>query len=128
MRRPEQQLHLAVARYLDLMLRPQVQDSPVFWTAIDHASGVKNGRLAGALRKARGVKAGLPDIMIFGEPLAATPNFTPVAAIELKAGKGTQSPAQKQVQAAMEAVGIHYAICRSIEDVGQVLVKLGLAF
>ncbi len=111
-----------MAQYLNVMLR---EPEKAFWTSLDHAGGSRHTMLAGALRKARGVKAGLPDIMIFtGE----RDRVLGVAAIELKAAKGTQSSAQKTVQKAMEAQGIYYAICRSIEDVGQVLVKLGLAF
>jgi len=128
MRRPEQNLHLAVAQYLNLMLRPPAK---AFWTSLDHAGGSKHTRLAGALRKARGVKAGLPDILIFSgdgrHPLDCI-RTVQVAAIELKAAKGVQSPAQKLVAKQLEALGIHYAICRSLEDVGEVLVKLGLAF
>jgi hypothetical protein len=53
---PEHDFQKQVAQYLNFAL-PQ----DAWWTSIDHAGG---GRLAGALRKVRGVKSGLADVWV----------------------------------------------------------------
>ncbi len=115
MKRPEQTLHVAVARYLTVALRP-----PTFWTSIDHASGMKAGRLAGALRKARGVKAGLPDILVM-HPISTLhgPFSTKVLGIELKAKGNYASPEQKRVANDFGNLGATYRIAWSVEDVAK---------
>jgi hypothetical protein len=117
MRRPEQQLQIQVANYLTLALRP-----PTFWTAIDHASGVKNGRLAGALRKARGVRPGLPDILIFEK----CDMWTCVIGIELKAAKGKQSAEQWKIEKAFMDCKADYFLCNSLESVVDALQLCGI--
>ncbi len=109
MKHPEHALHVAVAQYLGWVLRP-----PIFWTSIDHGAG-RMTAISAALRKARGVKPGLPDILI----LAPGPN---VLGIELKAqGGGYQSPAQREVEAAFKDCKAWYVLCRSVEEVGKAL-------
>ncbi len=117
MKRPEQALQIQVANYLRVALRP-----PTFWTAIDHASGVKNGRLAGALRKARGVKPGLPDILIM-HPAIGSPV---VVGIELKAKKGTWGKEQHAVGRQFEGCKAWYELARSIDDVEAILRGAGI--
>lgn len=48
------------------------------------------------------------------------------AFLEMKAGKGRQSPDQKAFQAAMIREGARYAICRSVEDVLTMLEAWGV--
>ncbi len=112
MKRPEQQLQIQVANYLRVALRP-----PTFWTAIDHGVG-KLGRAEAGLRRARGVKAGLPDLMIIYPWQNCTPR---IVGIELKAANGTQSLAQKGVEFAWTQARAGYAVCRSVEEVDRVL-------
>ena len=117
MRRPEQALQIQVASFLRVALKP-----PVWWTSIDHGVG-KLGRAEAGLRKARGVKSGLPDLLVLADgPDGYMGVRTPlVVAIELKAGDGKQSVEQVTVQKAFEDVGAFYHVCRSLEEVIAVL-------
>lgn len=104
-RNPEQQLHIGVADYLRLALRP-----PTIWTTIGHGGG---GRVRGAFLKAMGVQPGWPDILV----IDVLRHDTRVFGIELKGPDGVSSPAQKQVAKAFAGVGAFYEICRSVEEV-----------
>lgn len=116
MRRPEQALQIAVAGFLRHALRP-----PTFWSSIDHGAGKMTPASAG-LRKARGVKPGLPDILIMH------PFFdgTLVVGVELKAGRGTPSVHQGAVWAAFNECRALYYIARSIEEVEAKLRECGI--
>ena len=114
MKRPEQTLHIQVANYLRVALRP-----PTFWTSIEHAT--KLGPVAAAMRKKRGVKAGLPDVLIMHPDVD-----TVVVGIELKAAKGTQSPAQFAMQSDFDKAGAAYFICWDVEGVASVLKSCGI--
>lgn len=105
----EHALQAAVAEYLDWVLRP-----PIWWTAIDHAGKLPPRQAA--MRKKRGVKRGLPDILI----IAPGPN---VLGIELKRpGKGgSQSPEQLEVETGFHGCKAWYVLCRSVEEVGKAL-------
>lgn len=113
---PEQQLQIQVARYLDLALRP-----PTIWTAFPAGGG---GKVRGALLKAMGLKAGWPDVIVmhrFRDTL--WPVFL---GMELKVGKGRQSPAQKDIAESFKAIGALYKVCRSLDDVEWALMDAGL--
>ncbi len=106
MRRPEQTLHVAVARYLTVALRP-----PVWWSSIEHAS--KLGKVAAGMRRARGVKPGIPDVVI----LWPESGRTRMLGIELKSPTGSQSPVQKDVETAWAACHVPVVVCRSLQEV-----------
>lgn len=106
----EQQLHRAVAEYLDMVLPPYSA-----WTTIGHGGG---GKIRGAQLKAMGVKPGWPDIHI----LAGTAYY-----IELKTPKGRVSDKQKAVMDAIWNAGGEWAVCRSVDDVADTLKGWGLA-
>lgn len=74
-------------------------------------------RASAGLRKARGVKAGLPDILLIYPSRYGT---CPIG-IELKAAKGKQSEAQISVQQYWEMAGGLYFVCDSMEAVMDVL-------
>ena len=116
MRRPEQALQIAVAGYLALALKP-----PSFWSSIDHGAGKMTPASAG-LRKARGVKPGLPDVLvmhpIFGHTL--------VIGVELKATVGRLSPSQHAVGAAFLGCNSHYFVARSVDEVEGFLRGVGI--
>jgi hypothetical protein len=101
----EAQLHRSVAAYLRLALR-----APTIWTTIGHGGG---GRVRGGILKGRGVQPGWPDILVVHAGRAY--------GIELKAKKGSQSPEQKMMQAAFNAAGMGYCVCRSVEEVEEQL-------
>jgi hypothetical protein len=116
-RRPEQTLQIQVANYLRVALRP-----PTFWTAIDHGAGKMTPASAG-LRRARGVRPGLPDILIM-HPSGWNTSIRPMAdviGIELKASKGRMSDAQLVVQAAWRKCGCEYEECKSLGELVSLL-------
>ncbi len=108
-RRPEQTLQIQVANYLRVALRP-----PVWWSSIDHGVG-KLGKAEAGLRKARGVKAGLPDIVII------SPNPRVTLGIELKAPKGKQSTAQIKLESAWTDAGAEYWLADNLLSVQGIL-------
>lgn len=117
MKRPEQALHIQVAGFLAVALR-----NPTYWTSIDHGAGRMTRAVAG-LRKARGVKPGIPDIFV----LHPTGYYTTlVLGIELKASKGVLSPSQKETYAAFLACNAKYVVCRSVEEVEAFLRARGV--
>lgn len=110
MNRPEQSLHRAVAQYLEVALDPRIP-----WTTIGHGGG---GKVRGAILKSMGVKPGWPDIMIFLGPQTIF--------LELKSPKGATSAHQKMLHMHLRARGAFVAICRSVEEVEDVLCDRGL--
>ena len=122
MKRPEQILHMAVARYLDLALRP-----PTFFTTFPAGGG---GKLRGAMLKKMGLKPGVADLVVYHPGIArfspGLGRFTQVIFIELKAAKGKMSPEQKDFAAACEAFGATYLLCRSVDDVEIMLGACGI--
>lgn len=73
-----------------------------------HLSG-RAAMMATVRKKSNGMLVGFPDIICLFKGRAF--------GIEVKAGIGRQTPAQKVVQASFEANDIPYAVVRSIEDV-----------
>lgn len=65
----------------------------------------------GAKRKAMGVRAGFPDLI-----LEVPSRYYHALAIELKSRKGRQSDGQRRWQKAFEGVGGKYAVARSLEE------------
>ena len=120
MKRPEQVLHMQVARFLKLALR-----EPVFWTTFPAGGG---GKTRGAFLKAMGLQAGMPDILIFqpGTTLNNGVSFTRLIGLELKAGKGRQSESQKEMAERFEAVGGVYLIARTLDEVEILLRAAGV--
>ena len=120
MKRPEQALHMQVARYLRVALRP-----PVLWTTFPAGGG---GKTRGAFLKAMGLQAGWPDIQIL-TPGPVSNNgvpFTRLIGLELKTSKGKQSEAQKAMALKFEAVGGVYLIARSLDEVEILLRAAGV--
>ena len=114
---PEQRewtLQRAIAVYLSKALPPDV-----YWTAIDIGSA--GGARAGQLRKARGVRPGIADMMIAwrGVSLAVT------LWVEIKAGSSL-SEAQKLFRDQVTNAGHRWALARSIEDVEAACVEAGI--
>lgn len=109
--RPEENLHVSVARFLDVALMP-----PATWTTFPSGGG---GRVRGARLKRMGLKAGWPDILIVA-PGAQHFNVK-LLGIELKTERGRASKEQKDVRASFAMCGALHTFCRSIDDVEQVL-------
>jgi hypothetical protein len=111
----EHALQVAVAHMLQVVLDPE----RTWFSAIDHGAGKLSKRSAGMM-KARGVKRGLPDIIIL------TDNIVPLG-IELKTDKGKLTPEQREVGNAwikLHAGVVHVA--RSLEEVQEILEFCGV--
>lgn len=105
----EQQIHVAIAQFLDVAL-----PTGAWHTALDSSS--KSSVVAGARLKARGGKAGTPDHLILWDG--------GVVFLEVKTPKGRASPEQLSVREAIEANKCHWALVRSVEDVEASLRRL----
>jgi hypothetical protein len=117
--RPEDALHIQVAKYLRYAIAHEGKCSlhgAIWWSYESRNAGketvTKNGRkinLEGIGRKARGCIAGLPDIsVLFRGGLHG---------IELKADKGTLSEAQRTLHPEMRKAGGKVVVARSLDDV-----------
>ena len=104
----EHALQVAVAHMLTVVLDPAL----TYWTALDHGAGWMTPASAG-LRRARGVKRGLPDIIILFK--------SGLLGIELKSNKGRLSPEQFETGEAWSALGHDVVVARSLEDVQEIL-------
>ena len=94
--RPEDRLQSRCRMFLDACLLP-----PCWWSSIAHER--KQTPRQGQMQKARGVKAGVPDVLIFDPP-----PLVPAArgaAIELKSSTGTTSAEQDVWLARLAAAG-----------------------
>ena len=89
---------------------------PCWWSSIGHER--KQTLASGAAQKARGIRRGLPDIMIWA------PGY--FLGVELKAGKNTTTDAQDGFAQAMSRLGHGYAVVRSVEALGEALVDHGI--
>ena len=98
MARREWQEQKRLARLLQEWLDPAC----TFWTATDP---VASSALSGAIRKQRGVKPGVPDVLVWyrGKSIA----------IELKSRRGQCSRSQRAVREAMLRAGAQWWVCRS---------------
>ena len=107
---PEAAFQRRVAFYLSFAL-PQ----DAFWSAIGHGGG---GKIRGAQLLLMGVKPGVPDIIILWCGI--------FVGLELKAAKGTTSPAQDRAASKIEMAGGQYYVCRTIDDVIDALRLSGI--
>ena len=89
----------------------------LIWYAVPNG-GLRNKRVAADLKR-QGVKAGVPD-------LAFVLPGGRAAFIELKVGKNDTSDAQESFMLDAEGVGAVCEVCRSVEDVRDVLVMWGV--
>ncbi len=99
---PEDDLHMAVAQFLDLAL-----PEDACWTTVEH--GGKRGKAEAARLKAKGLRAGWPDILIIYRGRSIT--------IELKAPAGVLSPKQKALHTRLTLAGALVYTARCIEEV-----------
>jgi hypothetical protein len=101
MKRPEQEIQKAVVQHLN-----RRAESGVFFFHVPN--GGKKSPQVGAIYKALGVVAGVPDIIILkGGRLYA---------LELKAPGGRLSPSQRLVGARMEECGAEISVAHSIDE------------
>ena len=97
---------------------------PQYAILLTHVANEGNGnRVTGAIHKAEGTVAGVPDLLLF---MHGRQNYRehgilmskPASAlgIEMKTDKGRQSQRQKDFQKMFEAAGYMYAVVRSLDD------------
>ena len=112
-RREEWREQVKLARLLDKWLEPAC----TFWTATDPiAPSVSSG----AMRKKRGVKPGVPDVLVWYPGGSIT--------IELKSRRGQCSQSQRAVREALLRAGAQWWVCRSANAAMWALYKSGVPF
>lgn len=104
----EVRLHIVILQYLQAVLPPIAAE-----TLIHIRNEGKRTREAQRLAKAMGLRAGTEDLAFIWHGR--------LHALEVKCEGSYQSPAQKAREKALKAAGARYAICRSTEDVAEVL-------
>jgi hypothetical protein len=109
LRREEWQEQIKLAVLLDTWLDPAC----TFWTATDPVAPTA---MSGFLRKRRGVKPGVPDILVWYRRKSIT--------IELKSQRGQCSPSQRAVREALLRAGSRWWVCRSAEAAMWALYKV----
>lgn len=109
----EATLHRSVAHMLDWLLLP-----PAFYTTFPAGWGVLPRATAGQLQ-ACGMKSGMPDILLF--------DVGRVIGIELKVGANKATSSQVKMAEKLKAVGIEVHICRSLDDVLDILSQRAVA-
>ena len=105
---PEDDLQMAVAKYLDSI--------GVLWCHV--ANERKTSPQAGARLKKKGVKSGVPDCLIF-EPRSDHNGL----AIELKVDKNKPTDNQRKWLNALGYNNWYTAVCYSIDEVKEVVEK-----
>jgi len=96
----ERQIHLGIVHALHMLAAPNV----VWWHT---ANERKTSKKEGALLKRLGVKAGVPDFIILAPDR--------VRFLEVKRPGKYLSPAQRDMEAALERIGLDVTVVRSID-------------
>lgn len=108
MRRPEQQLQRSV---VDLL---QVYQNRGLLAFAHMPNGGRRSKAEAGAFKAMGVRAGVPDLLVWTQ---GSGHF----AIELKAKAGKLSPAQAAWHDTVSCLGHRVYVCRSVDDVERCL-------
>lgn len=98
---------------MQISLASRLDEAGLLWCHVPNEG--KCSAREGGRRKSRGVKAGVPDILIFDAPPQLHSMFVG-AAIELKTQTGTVSPEQSVWLARLAAAGWATAVCRSEDE------------
>lgn len=108
---PEYDLQCKIADFLNIVLNKKL----TFWSSIENSN--HSGNLAGMVKQAKdkrkGVKAGLPDLVILYNNTSLW--------VELKAKAGVVSDKQKAVHGEIKTTGNNIEIIRNIEDLTAIL-------
>lgn len=107
--RIEDIFHESVADYLDAMLPAEC-----WWTTFPAGGG---GKARGGQLKAKGLKAGVPDILIVQRGK--------LFGVELKSPKGIVSDEQTNTHADLVAVGVPVAVCHTLDGIDAALRRWG---
>lgn len=104
----EDQFHLSVAELLDFILVP-----PTFYTTFPAGYGKLSKGMGGKL-KAKGLKPGMPDILIFERAGTASSRVT---GLELKVRGNIASSKQRETHGKLHAVGVRTFLVRNLTEV-----------
>jgi hypothetical protein len=118
----EDQFHIAVAELLETVLR-----MPTFYTTFPAGYGRLSKATSGRLKK-KGMRAGMPDILIFQPVSPSHPRRTSVIGLELKVRGNSLSAAQRNTHALLQAVGVRTYLIRSLHDVLEALRDAAIPF
>ena len=110
----EESLQRTVADYLALCV-PAPPSGP-FWTAVNPIPA--KSRAVAGISRAMGLKAGTPDLILCWRGR--------LVGIELKAGRGRLSPAQRVAHDAINLAGGVVTTCRTLDEVAAFLATLGV--
>jgi hypothetical protein len=108
MKRPEQQLQISVVQFIERAL------PGMLFFHVPNGGG--RSKAEAGILKAMGVKAGIPDLVL----LLPT---SKVAFIELKASRGSLSPAQREMRDELTRRGFLWAEAKSLEQVEDILTE-----
>lgn len=111
----EQDIHKAIVAYLNAVLPP---DAILTHAPNEGNRGGAKGARDGERRKAMGVLAGFPDLLLFVDGTGYC--------IEVKTPQGRLSPVQKRVRDILRGQGIAYEVARSVDDVRALLAEWGV--
>jgi hypothetical protein len=102
---------------LSLLLDKWLDPACTFWTATDP---VAPSVTSGYMRKRRGVKPGVPDVLVWyrGKSIA----------IELKSRRGQCSRSQRLVRERLLRAGVQWWVCRSANAAMWALAQSGVPF
>jgi hypothetical protein len=104
---------IKLAALLDRWLDPACS----FWTATDPVAA---SATSGAGRKQRGVKPGIPDVLVWYRGRTIT--------IELKSRQGACNPAQRIARERLKRAGVEWWECRSAKAAMWALAESGVQF
>ena len=116
----EDQFHIAVAELLETVLR-----MPTFYTTFPAGYGRLSKATSGRLKK-KGMRAGMPDILIFSQVQPPHPHRCCVIGLELKVGGNSLSAAQRNTHALLQAVSVRVYLIRTLNDVLVALRDAGI--
>lgn len=111
MQRLEEATHRAIANFLRVSL-------PKPWLFFHPPNGSRRGKAEGGVLKMLGMRAGLPDLFVIGPQR--------VLCLEVKAPKGSLTPAQADAIEALAACGIPTVVVRSLEEAERFLREQGV--
>jgi hypothetical protein len=117
-RRLSQREEFAEQARLVEKLQQLLDPACAFFSALENRP---RSALAGLLQKRRGVRAGLPDLMI-------VVNWKPPVFIEMKSKRGVPSAAQKRVFAELRAMGADVYLARSAAAALEALRRSNVPF
>jgi hypothetical protein len=90
------------------------------WLSYCHVpNGGQRTKAEAGVFKALGTRAGVPDLLVF------LPGGV-LLQVELKAGRGKLSPAQRAWHETMKSLGFRVTVCWSVEDLEADLWRLGV--